>query len=113
MEIKRDRYLNKLISFMWDGQVKVITGIRRCGKSYLLKNLFRDYLISTGVSDDHIIDLALDLTKDIRYRNPLELAKFVRVKAGSSIFLWMKFKCPMRSSILTIPMERKLPFMTL
>ena len=80
MEIKRDRYLNKLISFMWDGQVKVITGIRRCGKSYLLKKLFRDYLISTGVADDYIIDLALDLTTDIRYRNPLELAKFVRAK---------------------------------
>ncbi|MBR1390985.1 MAG: ATP-binding protein [Lachnospiraceae bacterium] len=78
MEIKRDRYLNKLISFMWDGQVKVITGIRRCGKSYLLKKLFRDYLISTGVASDHIIELALDLTSDIRYRNPLELAKFVR-----------------------------------
>ena len=45
MEIKRDRYLNKLISFMWDGQVKVITGIRRCGKSYLLCNLFRTYLL--------------------------------------------------------------------
>ena len=60
MEIKRDRYLNKLISFMWDGQVKVITGVRRCGKSYLLKNLFRDYLTSTGVTDEHIIDLALD-----------------------------------------------------
>ena len=81
MEIKRDRYLNKLISFMWDGQVKVITGIRRCGKSYLLKKLFRDYLISTGVTYDCIIDLALDLTTDIRYRNPLELAEFVRSKA--------------------------------
>lgn len=79
MEIKRNRYLNKLISFMWDGQIKVITGIRRCGKSYLLKNLFRDDLISIGVSDDCIIDLALGLTSDIRYRNPLELAKFVRV----------------------------------
>lgn len=81
MEIKRDRYLNKLISFMWDGQVKVITGIRRCGKSYLLKKLFRDYLIAYGVTEDYIIDLALDLTSDIRYRNPLELAKFVREKA--------------------------------
>lgn len=80
MEIKRDRYLNKLISFMWDGQIKVITGIRRCGKSYLLKKLFRDYLISTGVSDNNIIDLSLDLTRDIRYRNPLELAKFVRTQ---------------------------------
>ena len=54
MEIKRDRYLKKIISFMWDGQVKVITGIRRCGKSYLLRN------------------------RDIRYRNPLELAAHVR-----------------------------------
>lgn len=78
MEIKRDHYLNKLISYMWDGQIKVITGIRRCGKSYLLKKLFRDYLISTGVQDNHIIDLALDLTKDIRYRNPLELSEYVR-----------------------------------
>ena len=49
MQIKRDRYLNKLISFMWDGQVKVITGIRRCGKSYLLRNLFRTYLLGEGV----------------------------------------------------------------
>lgn len=81
MEIKRNRYLNKLISFMWDGQIKVITGIRRCGKSYLLKKLFRDYLISTGVTDDCMIDLALDLTSDIRYRNPLELTEFVRKKA--------------------------------
>lgn len=80
MEIKRDRYLNKLISYMWDGQVKVITGIRRCGKSYLMKKLFRDYLISTGVADDRIIDLSLDSTIDVRYRNPLELAKFVRAK---------------------------------
>ena len=80
MEIKRDRYLNKLVSFMWDGQIKVITGIRRCGKSYLLKKLFHDYLISTGITDDSIIDLALDLAKDIRYRNPLELVKYVHEK---------------------------------
>jgi len=55
MEIKRDRYLNKLISFMWDGQVKVITGIRRCGKSYLLRTLFRNYLFAKGVDDAHIL----------------------------------------------------------
>lgn len=65
---------------MWDGQVKVITGIRRCGKSYLLKNLFRDYLMSTGVADDCMINLSLDLASDIRYRNPLELVQFVRAK---------------------------------
>ena len=78
MEIKRDRYLNKIISFMWDGQVKVITGIRRCGKSYLLRNLFRDYLLGQGVQEDHILSFELDLARDIRFRNPLELAKAVR-----------------------------------
>ena len=78
MEIKRDRYLNQLISYMWDGQVKVITGIRRCGKSYLLRNLFKNYLLETGVSENQIISFELDLTKDIKYRNPLELASYVR-----------------------------------
>ena len=78
MEIKRDLYLKKLISFMWDGQVKVITGIRRCGKSYLLRTIFRNYLLEQGVSEDHILTYELDLAKDIRFRNPLELAKVVR-----------------------------------
>ena len=55
MEIKRERYLSKLISFMWDGQVKVITGIRRCGKSYLLHTLFKNYLLGEGVAEDHIL----------------------------------------------------------
>lgn len=78
MEIKRDRYLKKIVSFMWDGQVKVVTGIRRCGKSYLLRNLFKKHLLGEGVADDHILSFELDLTKDIRYRNPLELANHVR-----------------------------------
>ena len=78
MEIKRDRYLNKLISFMWDGQVKVITGIRRCGKSYLLRNLFRGYLLAKSVPESNILSFELDLTRDLRYRNPLELATHVR-----------------------------------
>ena len=78
MEIKRDLYLKQLISFMWDGQVKVITGIRRCGKSYLLRTIFTNYLLEQGVSEDHILTYELDLAKDIRFRNPLELAKAVR-----------------------------------
>ena len=77
MKIKRDLYLKKLISFMWDGQVKVITGIRRCGKSYLLHNIFRDHLLGQGVPEDHILTYELDLARDIRYRDPLELAKTV------------------------------------
>ena len=78
MEIKRDQYLKKIISFMWDGQVKVITGIRRCGKSYLLRTIFKNYLLEQGVSENHILAYELDLAKDIRYRNPLELAGAVR-----------------------------------
>ncbi len=80
IEIKRDRYLNQLIQFQWDGQVKVITGIRRCGKSYLLRTLFKNHLLENGVKDEQIISIELDLAKDIRYRNPLEISAFVRGK---------------------------------
>ncbi len=84
MEIKRDRYLNQIISYMWDGQVKVITGIRRCGKSYLLFELFRKHLLAQGVKEDHIITIALDLAKDIPYRDPLVMAQFVRSRVENS-----------------------------
>ena len=84
MEIKRDAYLQQLIDFMWDGQVKVVTGIRRCGKSYLLRTLFRNYLLESGVSADNIITIELDLTRDIKYRNPLILAEYVRTIAEGS-----------------------------
>ncbi|MBQ1465258.1 MAG: ATP-binding protein [Eubacteriaceae bacterium] len=84
MEIKRDLYLKKLISFMWDGQVKVITGIRRCGKSYLLHTIFRNYLLEQGVKEDHILSYELDLARDIRYRDPIELAKKVRERVEGS-----------------------------
>lgn len=78
MEIKRDSYLEQLISYRFDGLVKVITGIRRCGKSYLLKNIYRDYLLRNGVLKEQIITIELDLAKDIRFRNPLVLASYVR-----------------------------------
>lgn len=77
-EIKRDSYLKQLISYRFDGLVKVITGIRRCGKSYLLKKIYREYLLQNGVREDQIIIIELDLAKDIRFRNPLELSSFVR-----------------------------------
>ena len=70
MEIKRDYYLQQLIDRQWNGMVKIITGIRRCGKSYLLRTLFRNYLLSQGIKDEQIIHIELDLTKNIRYRNP-------------------------------------------
>lgn len=60
---------------MWDGQVKVITGICRCGKSYLLRTLFYSYLLSENVKPENILSFELDLTKDNKYRNPLELAQ--------------------------------------
>lgn len=78
MEIKRDKYLKQLIDYQWDGQVKVITGIRRCGKSYLLRTLFKNHLLANGVKAFQILSIELDLTKDIRYRNPLELSSYVR-----------------------------------
>lgn len=78
MNIDRDSYLNKIISLMWDGQVKVITGIRRSGKSYLLRTLFKSYLLNQGVKEDHILVFELDLVKDIEYRNPLVLSNKVR-----------------------------------
>ena len=85
MEIKRDSYLSQLKSFAWDGQVKVITGIRRCGKSYLLRTIYRNYLYEQGVKPKQIITVELDLARDIRYRNPLELASYVRSIAVSSV----------------------------
>lgn len=77
MEIKRDHYLQQLINRQWNGMVKIITGIRRCGKSYLLRNLFRNYLLEQGIKDEQIIHIELDLAKNIRYRNPLELADYI------------------------------------
>ena len=77
MDIKRDHYLQQLIDRQWNGLIKVITGIRRCGKSYLLRNLFRNYLLSQEVREEQIIHLELDQVKNIRYRNPLELAQYI------------------------------------
>lgn len=63
MEIKRNIYLNKLISKKHNGLIKVVTGIRRCGKSYLLFNLFKKHLLAEGVDTRHIIEIAFDSLK--------------------------------------------------
>ena len=78
MEIKRPQYLQKLIEKKENGFIKVITGVRRCGKSYLLFNLYHEYLNSVGVEDKHIIKLALDEVQSAKYRNPLELDRYIR-----------------------------------
>ena len=78
-EIQRTTYLDWLRSGRdRTDVVKVITGIRRCGKSYLLFNIYKSYLKSIGVEDDQIICLALDDDENIQYRNPLELGKYIR-----------------------------------
>lgn len=76
--IRRDSYLNRIIDKKENGLIKVITGIRRCGKSYLLFNLFYDYLTQSGVKEEQIITIALDDDTNIRYRDPDELSKYVR-----------------------------------
>ena len=76
--IKRDEYLGRIIDKKENGLIKVITGIRRCGKSFLLFNLFYDYLIESGVKEEQIITIALDDDLFVDYRNPDELSKYIR-----------------------------------
>ena len=78
MTIERPHYLKMLIKKKENGFIKVITGIRRCGKSYLLFNLYHDYLNSIQVDNKYIIELALDEVQNAKYRNPLELDKYIR-----------------------------------
>ena len=84
MIIERRHYLDKLISKKDNGMVKVITGIRRCGKSFLLFNLYHSYLNSIGIADENIIELALDEAVNARYRNPLELDAYIRSLVSES-----------------------------
>ena len=78
--IARERYLQKLIDRKENGMIKVITGIRRCGKSYLLFHLYYDYLLSIGVKKENIIAIALDEEENDKYRNPKELSSYIRSK---------------------------------
>ena len=78
MRIERNRYLQRLINSRNNGQIKIITGVMRCGKSYLLGVLYREYLLQTGVSPEQIISIELDNDINLRYRNPLELGTYLR-----------------------------------
>ncbi len=80
MIIKRDWYLQKIIDKKQNGRIKIITGIRRCGKSYLLFNLYKDYLLSTGVKEKQIISIALDEIDNLKYRNPFILNDYIKEK---------------------------------
>ena len=80
IEIKRDLYLNKLIRKRNNGSIKIITGLRRSGKSYLLNNLFYDYLLKQGVRADHVIKIALDEDRNAAYRDPDTLSEYLYSK---------------------------------
>ena len=80
MIIQRNSYLNKLISRKQNGLIKVVTGVRRCGKSFLLFNLFHNHLVNSGVDEDHIIEIALDDRSNKNLRDPDNMLSFVKEK---------------------------------
>ena len=80
MKIKRDFYLQQLVDGKQNGLIKIVTGIRRCGKSFLLFQLFRQYLLDVGVDSDHIIQIALDDIENANLREPLPLYKCIKAK---------------------------------
>lgn len=84
MEIARDFYLKKIVHFMHNGSIKVITGVRRCGKSYLLRKIFRRYLEESGVTGDHIIEIDLEAEGCERFWNPMALGEYVRGRITDS-----------------------------
>lgn len=84
MIIKRDEYLNQLLAKRWNGKVKIITGIRRAGKSFLLSTLFKDRLIEEGAGADDFIIIDLDRKSDVKYRNPNTLYDYVMDRTRDS-----------------------------
>ncbi|WP_289197497.1 AAA family ATPase, partial [uncultured Dubosiella sp.] len=89
MEIKRDSYLKQLIERKNNGMIKIVTGIRRCGKSYLLFNIFKRYLLESGVTPDHIIEIALDGIENEELRDPKMCFKYIKetIKDNENYYL--------------------------
>lgn len=77
MLIERNEYLDQLLAKRWNGRIKIVTGIRRSGKSFLLSNLFKNRLIEEGASADDFIEIALDRKSDLKYRNPNLLYDYI------------------------------------
>lgn len=103
--IKRVFYLEELKSSMWDGQIKVITGLRRVGKSVLLFELFKNYLLSIGVLEENIIIISLDQRKYYKYRNPILLCDYVESIINNSKDQYYVFIDEIQMSIKTIDKE--------
>lgn len=80
MDIKRDEYLNKLLRKRNNGLIKVVTGIKGCGKSYLLFHIFHNHLIIEGIPEDHILEVALDDRSNKALRDPDETLKYIKSK---------------------------------
>ena len=78
MQYARKQYLEQLIRKKDNGRIKIVTGLRRSGKSYLLFTLYRQYLLDSGVAESQIVELALDEIDNAKYRNPFELDKVIR-----------------------------------
>lgn len=92
MVIQRDQYVSELLSKRWNGKVKIITGIRRCGKSFLLSTLYKEHLLKEGVEKDCFVELALDKKAHMKYRNPNELYNYVLRKtqdAGKRYYVFI------------------------
>src|SRR5574344_3084977 len=81
MLIERKQYVDKLFSKSWNGKVKIITGIRRCGKSFLLRTLYKQALMNNGVSASSFIEIDLEKGEFAAYRNPVTLEEYVRERA--------------------------------
>lgn len=115
--IKRDLYFKQLINRKENGLIKIINGIRRCGKSYLLFNIYHDYLLGCGVKESNIIALALDDDSNREYRNPDKLSEFLHSKITNKqecVRLEIDFVCNKGSnryyvqSAFSIPDEAKM-----
>ncbi len=101
-EINRDIYLNRLISRRENGLIKVLTGIRRCGKSYLLDPIFKNYLIQSGVKENHIIKLELDKEENKKYRDPHELNEYIKSQVKDKGNIFISSPLPLNSVIISV-----------
>ena len=105
--IERKKYLDALIRRQWNGRIKVITGIRRCGKSTLLFDLFREYLLAAGITEDHMILLALDDDTNEKYRDPHCLSAHIRKHASDPTQKYYVFIDEIQFAISQDELKRK------